>query len=184
MQMDFLIHGWTEHASVQWYTNVINAYLKRGYYNIIAVDWSSKGDADYLSASRYTRGIGEKIGIFLVKLHKRKGIPLKNIHLLSHSLGAHVCGFVGKKIYELTGDKIGRITAMDPAAPLFEITQDMRLSKENAKFVDVIHTDGGMLGFRHPIGTVDFFPNGGSAIQPGCSLLKADLHYDDCMVMG
>ena len=33
--------------------------------------------------------------------------------------------------------------------------------------VDVIHTDGGILGASISTGTVDFWPNGG-AEQPGC----------------
>lgn len=44
------------------------------------------------------------------------------------------------------------------------------LSWADAAFVDVIHTDGGHLGFPNPIGHADFYPNGGSRRQPGCDL--------------
>lgn len=44
-----------------------------------------------------------------------------------------------------------------------------RLSENDAKFVDVIHTDGGVLGFPFPLGDADFFPNGGIPLQPGCA---------------
>lgn len=35
-------------------------------------------------------------------------------------------------------------------------------------FADVIHTDGGILGIPWALGHVDFYPNGGVALQPGC----------------
>lgn len=44
-----------------------------------------------------------------------------------------------------------------------------RLSENDATFVDVIHTDGGVLGFPFPLGHADFFPNGGIPLQPGCA---------------
>jgi len=34
--------------------------------------------------------------------------------------------------------------------------------------VDIIHTDCGVYGVAKNTGTVDFFPNGGKRIQPGC----------------
>lgn len=44
------------------------------------------------------------------------------------------------------------------------------LTAADAMFVDVIHTDGGNFGFPNPLGHVDFYPNGGKPIQPGCNL--------------
>ncbi|XP_023312445.1 pancreatic triacylglycerol lipase-like, partial [Anoplophora glabripennis] len=43
-----------------------------------------------------------------------------------------------------------------------------RLTKSDADYVDVIHTDSGIFGFPLSIGHADFFPNGGRALQPGC----------------
>lgn len=44
------------------------------------------------------------------------------------------------------------------------------LTANDAEFVDVIHTDGGLLGFPIPLGHADFYPNGGRGLQPGCDL--------------
>jgi hypothetical protein len=33
---------------------------------------------------------------------------------------------------------------------------------------DIIHTDGGLLGVPWNLGHVDFYPNNGVALQPGC----------------
>ncbi len=45
--------------------------------------------------------------------------------------------------------------------------ESKRLSKDDADFVDAIHTSI-LLGYVPPIGHADFYPNGGQ-FQPGCS---------------
>nr|XP_054927968.1 hepatic triacylglycerol lipase-like [Dermacentor andersoni] len=95
----------------------------------------------------------------------------KNIHLIGFSLGAHAAGFCARHFHNATRKKVGRITGLDPAGPLFENTI-VALSRKDAEFVDVIHTDSGILaelklGIKAPIGHVDFYPNGGHD-QPGC----------------
>ena len=53
--------------------------------------------------------------------------------------------------------------------PLFGASSaNRRLSYSSAQFVDIIHTDGGILGNCETMGHVDFYPNGGNALQPGC----------------
>ena len=54
--------------------------------------------------------------------------------------------------------------------PLFEILpgRDGHLDDTDAEFVDVVHTCAGALGYLNNIGHADFYPNGGTPIQPGC----------------
>lgn len=183
LKVKILVHGWTEHCFVEWCKALTKAYVKMGNFNIIVVDWSTHGDADYMTASLAVPPVGDKMGDFIVKLHEKLKIPLKNFHLISHSLGCHVASFMGKRVFKVTGRKVGRITALDPAAPIFAVpgvSEDKRINKDDATFVDIVHTDGGVLGFTEPVGTVDFYPNGGTAVQPGCSLLRPDVQYEDC----
>ncbi|KAI8428521.1 hypothetical protein MSG28_007298 [Choristoneura fumiferana] len=62
------------------------------------------------------------------------------------------------------------------SGPLFEFQDPRaRLDRGDAKFVDVIHSNGetlilGGLGAAQPLGHVDFYPNGGR-VQHGCSNL-------------
>lgn len=49
-----------------------------------------------------------------------------------------------------------------------EVAIQFRLSKDDAQFVDIIHTDAKKYGIFASIGHIDFFPNGGQRLQPGC----------------
>lgn len=67
-----------------------------------------------------------------------------------------------------------RISALDPAGPMFftlrpAFATHFSLTAEDADMVDIIHTDRGFYGFPVSTGTVDFYPNGGTRYQPGCS---------------
>ncbi|XP_022235545.1 pancreatic lipase-related protein 3-like [Limulus polyphemus] len=66
-----------------------------------------------------------------------KNISLDSVHLIGHSLGAHVAGYAGERL-----NKVRRITGLDPAGPYFTGTaENVRLDRSDAEFVDVIHTD-------------------------------------------
>lgn len=47
------------------------------------------------------------------------------------------------------------------------------MNKNDATYVECIHTNWKCFGFKLPFCTSDFYPNGGYA-QPGCSLLKVN----------
>ncbi|CAI6349237.1 unnamed protein product [Macrosiphum euphorbiae] len=174
-------HGWL--SSGENYTGVFtinNAYVDIGGFNVICVDWSSIADDPmYPVPASLTRAVGSAIAAFLDRLVDSTGINPSDIHLIGHSLGAHVVGSCGSNF---KSGIIGRITGLDPAAPGYEIipVHLPHLSKNDARFVDIIHTSGGTIGYHKSIGHADFFPNSGSAPQPGCFSLFKLLDFMHC----
>ena len=75
---------------------------------------------------------------------------------------------------------------MDPAGPNFvDKGSNDRLSKNDASWVDNIHTNGGSglpsLGIYEAIGHADFYPNGGRS-QPGCLINKVTVMGGESIV--
>jgi len=68
---------------------------------------------------------------------------------------------------------------LDAAAPGYEAIPIHlpHLNKEDAQFVDCIHTSRGILGYFTSIGHADFYPNSGRAPQPGCYSLFSLLDF-------
>ncbi|CAL7934488.1 unnamed protein product [Xylocopa violacea] len=167
-QTKFITHGWKSSAMSAGLVNMKDEYLKYNDYNVIMVDWQPLAASTfYLGPMRNTERVGRTAAEFIDFLVAETGIETENIHFLGHSLGAHVAGNVGSSI---TSGRLGRITGLDPALPGFHLlTSDKnRLDPTDAMFVDIIHSCGGVLGFLQALGSVDFYPNAGTAIQPGC----------------
>ncbi|KAI5636168.1 lipase domain-containing protein [Phthorimaea operculella] len=98
------------------------------------------------------------------------GLLADKLHLIGHSLGSHVAGYTARELKNKYNKTVKRLTALDPAFPAFYpngIVMD-HVSSSDAEFVDVIHTDAGGYGAPVRTGTVDFWPNGGNSVQPGC----------------
>lgn len=120
---------------------------------------------------------GYLLGNLIHTLFDSYRASLENVEVIGHSLGAHVAGFAGKRVQNLTGLRIPRITGLDPAGPLFDgfwVSQEERLHEDDAEVVVALHTDSGAAGFEDSIGTIDFYPNGGNPPQPGCIFSRVD----------
>ncbi|CAL7933293.1 unnamed protein product [Xylocopa violacea] len=162
------IHGYSNSITGGSAVAIRDVYLKRGEYNLILVNWAKlAGLPWYVTAVRNTRTVGPQVARLVNWLAAQGAVSLANLHVIGFSLGAEIAGFMGKT---LAPRKVGRITGLDAAYPLYMNTgTDGHLAKTDAMFVDVIHTDGGHFGFPEPLGHVDFYPNGGRPVQPGCS---------------
>lgn len=114
------------------------------------------------------------------------GFDIRKLHLIGHSLGGQCIGLVSRHLKIKSNDRyfIPRLYALDPAAPAFEkdntlskalewavpwSTEFPMISRDDAEFVQVIHTSSGTYGIIESRGHIDFFPNSGSN-QHGCDL--------------
>uniref|UniRef100_A0A1A9VZB3 Lipase domain-containing protein n=1 Tax=Glossina brevipalpis TaxID=37001 RepID=A0A1A9VZB3_9MUSC len=163
-----VIHGWIQNYLFPMNINIRDAWLSVGDYNIIIVNWDRAQDPNYIASVAAVPSVGERIAKFIDYLVIEKGVSLDTLHVIGHSLGAHVAGYVGKN---MKSGRIFTIIGLDPAQPLFSADcPQTRLNETDAYYVEVIHTNAGLLGFLKPIGKSDFYPNGGTS-QPGCFLL-------------
>ncbi|XP_035213207.1 lipoprotein lipase-like, partial [Stegodyphus dumicola] len=112
--------------------------------------------------------------------------PLDTVHIIGHGLGAHAAGYAGKWLQKKAKTLVSRITGLDPSGPFFKgVEPAVRLDKDDATFVDVIHTNkprNSITGFgiEDAIGDVDYYPNGGE-LQPGCyrNLMVRNVNEDE-----
>ncbi|KAG6445652.1 pancreatic triacylglycerol lipase isoform X2 [Manduca sexta] len=159
-------------------TAVLSAYIATRKRNVLLMDWEEEAKSGILgialgyafSVVPKSKKIGKEMGERLIDIVDA-GYNMTHVHLVGHSLGAHVMGFAGRRSRE-SGHVVPRITGLDPARALFEGTFAVLrgLDRTCAKFVDIIHTDPRGYGTSVSTGTVDIWPNyspGGT--QPGCS---------------
>jgi len=180
-------------------TQFVGAWMEHSSrdYAVVLLDWSnlawfaqisSWDDFFYDLAARNSIDVGEFTGLCLAELGNSYGLQGEKVHLVGHSLGAHLVGKAGRTFAtaESSHGLVDRITGLDPAGPRFvdgpvlpaipELNKDL-ISPESAKFVDIIHTNGAVLpvavsleprmGALQQLGHMDFYPDGGS-VQPGC----------------
>ncbi|VVC41779.1 Triacylglycerol lipase family,Lipase/vitellogenin,Lipase, N-terminal,Alpha/Beta [Cinara cedri] len=164
-----VVHGWLGYSSVNdsICPYVVNGYLRVGEYNVICVDWEEyAADMTYATAKIRAKHIAKDIAKVLTRITYNMTEAVDSIHLIGHSMGAHIVGFVGK----ILTNQIPRITGLDPAKPLYANSDPVdRIDKTDGKFVDIIHTNGKKNGIYDPLGDIDFYPNGGKR-QPNCNI--------------
>ncbi|CAG4943607.1 unnamed protein product [Parnassius apollo] len=159
-----IAHGWlgSQYNSIN--PTIRDAYLGKGDYNVIVLDWRRLALSDYVTAAYGVPAVGRGLGQFLAFLNLVTGAPFSSMHLVGFSLGAHLVGNAGREL----GGRVARVTGLDPAGPLWNYNYQ-RLRDTDGVYVEAIHTDGGTmgLGIGSAVANADFFPNGGDS-QPGC----------------
>ncbi|KAF6217362.1 hypothetical protein GE061_001716 [Apolygus lucorum] len=165
-------HGFISNVNSQCIEIIRKAVQGRGF-NFIGIDWGDIAmNINYPYVAGMVRPVGHCVGKFLYFLITNTGLSLQNIHLVGHSLGAHVCGHAGKWLQTERGMKMDRITGVDPAGPCFNwASAEDRLDSNDAVFVDCIDTSKYCYGKKKSYCRINFLVHGGTIVQPPCKLL-------------
>ena len=187
-----IIHGFIGHAEVgesYWAHQMSNLILEEDTVHqpglaVLTVDW--KYGAAFVGSYEVAAANSRYVGVATQRvvrqlLHQEEEQEDVYIHCIGYSLGAHACGFFGNAVTNDTDylkASIDRITALDPAGPLFtkenfgifnfisdspgplgaESLRDYeRLDKTDAVKVDVIHSDSDGFGTVQSVGQADFY---------------------------
>ncbi|KAG6447348.1 hypothetical protein O3G_MSEX004893 [Manduca sexta] len=160
-----IVHGWNSNGNSEVNVMVRQAFLAAQDCNVIVVDWRSLANSNYITASNGVPGVGQFLGNFLIWLFNNGGGNWNQLHLVGFSLGAHIVGNAGRT----AGGRPIRVTGLDPAGPRWG-GNNQALNRNAGRYVEAIHTDGGLLGIFDRIADADFYPNGGRNPQPGCAI--------------
>jgi pancreatic triacylglycerol lipase len=83
---------------------------------VIVVDWAGGSLPLYTQATANTRLVGLELAYLIQKLRDEHGLKPEDVHLIGHSLGAHLSAYAAERV-----PRIGRITGLDPAEPFVRL---------------------------------------------------------------
>ncbi|RVE52624.1 hypothetical protein evm_002743 [Chilo suppressalis] len=158
-----LVHGYAGGDDTLPITVLRDAYLRRGGYNVIMMDWGALCQPPcYVAAVHNLRPVARCAAEALGTL-RRAGLRPDHLTCVGHSLGAHMCGIMANYL----NFRLNRIIGLDPARPLIRSAPALRLDPGDARAVHVLHTNAGRYGEAARLGHADFCLNGGRS-QPYC----------------
>ncbi|KAH8366473.1 hypothetical protein KR084_010576 [Drosophila pseudotakahashii] len=162
------ITGWRTSINDSNSGPVAKAYGCRNDTNVLVLDAADFVDTLYTWSALNTEVIGANLARALLRLNAT--YVTNHFHLVGHSLGAQIAGSAGRNYRQMSGGlTLKRITGLDPANPCFYDGNDLEgLRSGDARFVDIIHSNPGMLGSSKRAGDADFFVQGRIPFKEGC----------------
>ncbi|BES95452.1 Lipase [Nesidiocoris tenuis] len=173
-----LVHGYDTNAeSADSVQMIKNELLKNDDMNVIGADWGPIAELPpnaslpigVAVASLQSPWVGRYIGEMISDLIDVGQSP-DDVHMVGHSLGAHIAGFAGKYLNSINRS-VHRITALDPSSIVFtDVRVGHRLAENDAKFTDCLFTAAKTLAVGDTPCHANFYPNGCAVGQPGCEV--------------
>src|SRR5699024_9371218 len=127
----FVIHGYTDDYRKPALMGIKNALLKytKGEVGcVVMVDWSHGSDHNvkivnprqsYIQSVANIQLVGRQVVQLVDAIIGKRHIEPSKVYLVGHSLGAQAASFAGKYAKKVKNWTFGRITGLEPAAPLF-----------------------------------------------------------------
>lgn len=100
------------------------------FSDIVVLDWSEISQGNYIfQVIPDSEKLGNLVATTLLDLFNT-GMDSKKLHIIGHSLGAHIGGLIGRRIYEKSDRmfKLNRVTGLDPAFPPFYPAVSIRIA--------------------------------------------------------
>lgn len=166
---------------------VIGAYLnnRRSEFNIIHLDWKSYASGiDLFAIINKLNPVTATANNILVQL-KSQGFDISKTYIAGFSFGTVIAGGIGRFFKTNYNIALNRITGLEPPeffmtlSLTFALNNVVKLSRNDAKFVDVIHTNVDQFGDRTVRGHANFWVNSG-VNQPGCSITNRTAASQTC----
>eukprot|EP00091_Calanus_sinicus_P019115 TRINITY_DN4648_c0_g1_i2.p1 TRINITY_DN4648_c0_g1~~TRINITY_DN4648_c0_g1_i2.p1 ORF type:complete len:418 (-),score=93.62 TRINITY_DN4648_c0_g1_i2:145-1251(-) len=186
-----VIHGW-EQASLDSSGEVLvdindeyprsfnQRYVANGLdYTVLGVHWVPREGWKEELMTESSTDAANTIGLLLYSLNRNYNILPSQVHMIGFSMGTVVTSKTAKKVQELGLGSLGRLTLLDPCPT----AQAGVISKDDAIFVEAIHTSSQGICSEAPLAHVDYYPNGGDAQPCGtgsCSCPFGNLVCDSC----
>ncbi|XP_076290864.1 lipase member H-B-like isoform X2 [Lasioglossum baleicum] len=167
----FYIHGYQETVDSESVITVVTASLKTDI-NVVAIDYGRIAANNPIVVLTLVCPVAHAIAKYFNQL-EGIGLDKTKVHVVAYSLG----GAVASQIGAYMNFPLPRITGLDPSGP--PIYPGKFLRSGDAKFVDIIHTDKMGFGEMYNSGDVDFLPNYGQRIQPGCPNFHVPFSNED-----
>ncbi|KAH8420269.1 hypothetical protein KR009_008374 [Drosophila setifemur] len=164
-----IIHGWMRSYMDIPNNEIRAAYMERGSYNLISLDWWPVSSLNYVNSHMSAPWVGQNCAQFVLFLAREFGLRPEELVMIGHSMAAHLSGYCGRELQRITDNKmrLGYIVALDAALPLYVLQPFIHVSSFDADYVVAVHTNALLKGLFQRLGHVDFYPNGGR-FQPGC----------------
>lgn len=94
--MKLCIHGWNADAEHVALETVRNSYLKLNSSHLLMADWRDIANMRYVIARELISLVGLRICELLKVFVDQARIGPESIHIVAHSLGAHISTHVGR----------------------------------------------------------------------------------------
>lgn len=179
----FILHGFNSDLKLDVLQRIKSEYLKKKDVNVWMIDYTDVSNGPfqcYLTAVYNLPTVGKCAALFVSKVMELSKVGDQDdlMHVIGFSLGGQLAGMIAEHLKPM---QLPRITGLDPALPLFYSAHLSKvLSRNDAKFVDVIHTNAMIQGQLALCGDIDFYVNGGFS-QPGCNNSSEPINCDHLM---